>query len=96
MVRHTNITGTYDSQPETKQTKKQRERRKRKVKSQGMAKAMEPADKDIETATHSLINTLKGVPRNPESIMRGMEDIKETQRELMEVGNTTFGKNKPE
>lgn len=53
---------------------------------------MKLAGKDIEIAIQYLINTFKDVPRNTESIMREMEDIKETQIEPMEVENTIFGK----
>jgi len=61
-----------------------------------MAKARKLAGKDIEIAIQNLINTFKDVPTNTKSIVKEMEDIKETQIELMEVENTISGKSKSE
>jgi hypothetical protein len=58
-----------------------------------MAKARKLAEKDIEIAFQNLINTFKDVPTNTKSIMKEMEDIKETQIEVMEVENTVSAKN---
>lgn len=69
---------------------------KKKRKSQGMAKARKLAGKDIEIAIQNLINTFKDVPTNTKSIMKEMEDIKETQIGVMEVKNiVSEKKNKP-
>ena len=55
-----------------------------------MTKMMETADKDIKTAVINMLHMFKKVEKNTSTMRRGIEDIKKTQKEFLEVKNNSI------